>query len=62
MSDELRPVVDGDMCTGCTICVSECPNDALSMVDDVAELTDEKACDGCGICEDTCPVAAIVME
>lgn len=62
MSDELRPVIDEEMCTGCTICVEECPTGALGMNDDVASLVDSDACDGCGICEDTCPVSAIVME
>ena len=54
-------IVDNDKCTGCESCVSECPSEAISMVDDVA-VVDPDACIDCGVCVDACPVEAISME
>ncbi len=62
MSDVPQPVIDDDLCTGCTICVDECPTDALGMESDIAVLVDPDACTGCGICEESCPMSAITME
>ena len=51
--------VDKEKCTGCESCVSECPSDAISMVDGKAEVSD--ACVDCGVCIDACPVEAISL-
>jgi len=53
--------VDRDKCTGCESCVSECPSEAISMVDETA-LVDAETCIDCGVCVDACPVEAISME
>ncbi|MDD5327672.1 MAG: 4Fe-4S binding protein [Phycisphaerae bacterium] len=53
--------VDKAKCTGCESCVSECPSDAIKMVDGKA-VVDADACVDCGVCVDTCPVEAISME
>lgn len=57
--------VDPDRCTGCRLCVPDCPYDALHMVDledtlhpHLAVVTDDK-CVGCGICVGACPVNAL---
>lgn len=52
--------VSVDKCTGCETCVSECPSEAISMVDGKAIVGD--ACVDCGVCVDACPAAAITME
>ena len=57
-----KPVIDKELCTGCEICVDECPTNALEMVDDIAELVRPEDCDGKGECAETCPSEAIKME
>jgi ferredoxin len=53
--------VNEGMCTGCESCVSECPSEAISMVDGKARVNAD-ACIDCGVCVDACPVKAISME
>ncbi len=53
--------VDKEKCTGCESCVSECPSDAIKMINSKA-VVDADACVDCGVCVDTCPVEAISME
>jgi len=62
MVDNQKPVIDTDSCTGCTICVDECPTNALEMQEDVSVLARPDDCTGCSACEDICPVSAITME
>lgn len=57
-----KPVIDKELCTGCEICIDECPNNALEMVDDIAELVRPEDCDGKGECAEVCPSEAITME
>ena len=49
--------INADDCIACSICVDECPNEALS-VDDVA-VVDADLCVDCGACIDACPQNAI---
>ena len=53
--------VDKGKCTGCETCVSECPSEAISMIDEKAEV-DSDACIDCGVCVDACPEEAISLE
>lgn len=62
MTDNQKPVIDADVCTGCTICIDECPTDALEMKDDISVLERPDDCTGCGTCEEVCPLSAITME
>lgn len=62
MGTNQKPVIDGDTCTGCSICVDECPTDALDMNEDIAALVRSDDCTGCSVCEETCPVSAITMQ
>ncbi|OQY38709.1 MAG: ferredoxin [Candidatus Cloacimonetes bacterium 4572_65] len=50
--------IDKETCMGCTACISSCPVEALTMVDDKA-VVDETSCIDCGACIGTCPVSAI---
>jgi len=54
-------VVDSEKCTGCESCVSECPSEAISMVNDKAVINAD-LCVDCGVCVDACPAEAISME
>ncbi|MCD6471979.1 4Fe-4S binding protein [Candidatus Aerophobetes bacterium] len=57
-----KPIIDESVCTGCEICVDECPNNCLELVDDVATLVRPDDCDECGICVESCPSEAITLE
>jgi Pyruvate/2-oxoacid:ferredoxin oxidoreductase delta subunit len=52
------PVFDINMCIGCGTCVDNCPQDALSLVNDKVHI-DYHKCDGCMICVDVCPQKGI---
>ncbi len=67
-------VVDESRCTGCDLCVVDCPYRAISMVDrvtaDVAvgtradrslAVVDAAACVGCGICVGSCAFGALTL-
>ncbi len=54
-------IIDKDECTGCGLCVDECPSEALSLNDDGISTVDAGACVDCGACVDVCPVAAITL-
>lgn len=53
--------VDPEKCTGCGSCVDVCPNDAISLEDDVARVREED-CTDCGECVEECPEGAITLE
>ncbi len=57
-----KPIIDEELCTGCEICIDECPNDCLELVDDVVKLVRPDECDGKGECAEVCPTDAISME
>ena len=53
------PWVRADMCTGCSVCVAECPVDAIALTDEGCAQIDEAACIRCGRCHDVCPQEAV---
>ncbi|MDI6774307.1 MAG: 4Fe-4S binding protein [Verrucomicrobiota bacterium] len=53
--------VDKEKCTGCGICVDECPVEAIKLVDDKIVI-DEDACTECGQCVDACPNESIKLQ
>jgi len=50
--------VDAARCTGCGLCVTVCPTEAITLVVDKARI-DEATCIGCGACADECAQGAI---
>ena len=52
------PWVKKEDCVGCSICVNECPADAITIQDEKAEI-DMLLCIRCGTCHDVCPQDAV---
>jgi 2-oxoacid:acceptor oxidoreductase delta subunit (pyruvate/2-ketoisovalerate family) len=53
----MRPVVDFDICTKCTICWLQCPDSCFDVTPSGHYDANMEACCGCGVCEAVCPVA-----
>ena len=54
--------IDREKCNGCGLCVPDCPEGALQILDGKATIVSELFCDGLGACIRTCPVGAISIE
>ncbi len=54
--------IDEDKCNGCGLCVPDCPEGALQMIDGKARLVSDLFCDGLGACLKTCPEGALTVE
>ncbi|MFH1403955.1 MAG: 4Fe-4S binding protein [Candidatus Altiarchaeota archaeon] len=54
--------IDEDKCTGCGLCIPNCPEGALQMIDGKARLISDLFCDGLGACIGHCPEGAIKIE
>lgn len=52
--------IDEELCTGCGVCVQNCPYGGIEVINDIANITAE--CNLCGACVDKCPVEAIILE
>ena len=54
--------IDHDLCNGCGLCLPNCPEGALQLIDGKARLVSDLFCDGLGACIGTCPLGAIHVE
>jgi len=54
--------IDEEKCNGCGLCVPNCAEGALQIVDGKARLIGEIYCDGLGACLGHCPEDAITIE
>jgi len=54
--------IDEDKCTGCELCIPNCPEGAIQMIDGKARLVSDLFCDGLGACLGHCPEDAITIE
>jgi len=60
-------VVNGERCTGCGLCVADCPYGALAMQprtdgsDRPIVVVDEGRCVACGVCIGACPTLALSL-
>ena len=53
--------INEEKCTGCGLCIPNCAEGALQVVDGKARLMSEKFCDGLGACLGHCPEDAITV-
>jgi len=54
--------IDEEKCDGCGLCVTECAEGAIEIIDGKARLVSDKYCDGLGACIDHCPQDALIIE
>jgi NAD-dependent dihydropyrimidine dehydrogenase PreA subunit len=54
--------IDEELCDGCGVCVPNCHEGALQIIDGKARLISELMCDGLGACIGHCPQGAITIE
>jgi NAD-dependent dihydropyrimidine dehydrogenase PreA subunit len=54
--------IDQEKCTGCSLCIPNCPEGAIQVIDGKARLVSDLLCDGLGACLGHCPEGAIVVE
>ena len=51
-----------DLCNGCGLCIPNCPEGAIQVIDGKARLVSDLFCDGLGACLGHCPLGAIETE
>jgi Pyruvate/2-oxoacid:ferredoxin oxidoreductase delta subunit len=54
--------IDQAKCNGCGLCIPNCPEGAIQMIDNKARLISDLFCDGLGACLGHCPEGAITTE
>jgi Pyruvate/2-oxoacid:ferredoxin oxidoreductase delta subunit len=54
--------IDDAKCNGCALCIPNCAEGALKIVNGKARLISDKFCDGLGACLGHCPEDAITIE
>lgn len=54
--------IDEEKCNGCGLCIPNCPEGALQVIDGKARLVSDLFCDGLGACLGHCPQGAITIE
>ncbi len=54
--------IDEELCDGCELCIPNCHEGALQMIDGKARLISDLMCDGLGACLGHCPQGAITIE
>ena len=53
--------IDHEKCNGCGVCIPNCPEGALQIIDGKARLVSDLSCDGLGACIGHCPEGAITI-
>jgi Pyruvate/2-oxoacid:ferredoxin oxidoreductase delta subunit len=53
--------IDEERCTGCGLCIPNCAEGAIQILDGKAKLINDRFCDGLGACLGHCPEDAITV-
>jgi ferredoxin len=53
--------IDEQKCNGCGLCIPNCPEGALQVIDGKVRLVSDLFCDGLGACVGYCPEGAITL-
>ncbi len=54
--------INGKKCNGCGLCIPNCPEGAIQIIDGKARLISDIFCDGLGVCIGHCPNDAITIQ
>jgi NAD-dependent dihydropyrimidine dehydrogenase PreA subunit len=54
--------LDGDLCTGCGMCVEVCPHAVFRLEGGHAFVDDRDACIECGACQTNCEAGALQVD
>lgn len=54
--------IDEEKCDGCGLCIPNCHEGAIRIIDGKARLVSDRLCDGLGACLGHCPKEAITIE
>jgi len=55
-------IINEGKCNGCGLCIPNCPEGAIQIIDSKARLVSDLFCDGLGACIGYCPQGAITIE
>lgn len=61
MSRRTIIAIDEAKCNGCGLCIPNCPEGAMQVIDGKARLISDLFCDGLGACVGYCPEGAITL-
>lgn len=53
--------IDEEKCNGCGMCIPNCAEGAIKLINGKAKLVDDRFCDGLGACLGHCPQGAITI-
>lgn len=51
--------IDEELCDGCGLCIPDCAEGSLQVIDGKAKLVADNLCDGLGACLGSCPTGAL---
>ena len=51
--------IDEELCDGCGLCVPDCAEGSLQIIDGKVKLVSDNLCDGLGACLGSCPTGAL---
>jgi NADH:ubiquinone oxidoreductase subunit F (NADH-binding)/(2Fe-2S) ferredoxin/Pyruvate/2-oxoacid:ferredoxin oxidoreductase delta subunit len=54
--------IDTEKCTGCGVCLKNCPEDSITGEKKALHYIDEKTCIRCGICREVCKFDAVLVK